>query len=252
MPKPASSTAPPSPRDRDDLAALLERARQERFRLLALLRDAREAVQTSAQGAAAPEAPAEPYSEDIHRLIRKVERLSTAVTQRLAKLEDAETRAKGQIDHLERLEMKMTNLAERFEQLVTDAREVEPVLHGAEARARQLRDQVAATMGQADEVNRALREKLDASLRAHGAKLDQAMTTANEDLLIRGQQLDERLAGLADLFDHQADQIMEDLKTRANAMLDQMALSIKTAVVPAVPPRVSDADTDDAPQLKVA
>ncbi len=312
----------------------------------------------------------------MQRLIDKVQRLNTVVTQRLEKLEGAESRAKGQIQHLERLELKMTNMAERFEQLVADAREVEPVLSQAEQRATQLhaaadalqqhghdlsktidtrladhtaefekrlddhhellvsqqikefssfgeavarqkqvhldqlsrelsekraemlaqleqnheqsqleteqaaivragelrerlsvmadevlgdadrrgtealgqlREQIVSTMGRADDINRTVRQRLEDALLGHSTQMNQAMTAADDDLLVRGQKLDERMAGLADLFDHQADQILGDLKTHANTMLDNMAASLKTSPADPTPDT-----TTQGPQLKVA
>lgn len=80
------------------------------------------------------------------------------------------------------------------------------------------------------------------------------MAQTDYQLLIQAQKLDERLAGLADLFDHQADQIMTDLKQRANAMLDQMAAPIQTAGQPTAPKAAPDSkrDSNDGPQLRVA
>ncbi len=388
MPNPAPSLPPDTPSAKE-LASLLDRARQERFRLLELLQDARAAVQTSADQVASTagttETPAAPaYTGAVQTLIDKVQRLNTVVDSRLEKLEAAESRVKGRIDHLERLELKMTNLAERFGQLINDAREIEPVLSQAEERAVQLRaaadalqqhghdltktidtrlaeqtaeferrldehhealvsqqikefgsfsdallrqkqthldqlhrdlaekrvelieryarqgedaiidaeqdaivkaeglrerlaaiadevlddadrkgkaaldtlrERVVTTMGRADDINRTVRQRLEDALLAHGTKMEQAVSAADEDLLVRGQQLDERLAGLHDLFDHQADQIMDDLKQRANTMLDQMAASLQTT--PNAPASSNaqgntDASSNDGPQLKVA
>lgn len=68
------------------------------------------------------------------------------------------------------------------------------------------------------------------------------------------QDVPRRVRGRADLFDHQADQIMTDLKQRANAMLDQMAAPIQTAGQPTAPKAAPDSkrDSNDGPPLRVA
>lgn len=402
------------PRAADDLTALLDRARQERFRLLDLLKQSRAAVAETAANVpstnpyVAPTPQSHPttfasnttgpvnVNGDVQKLIEKVQQLNDAVNTRMDKLAAAETRVNGRIDTLERLELKMANVAERFESLVADAREsrqvLEPALDEAEARGAELRaiaeglqshahdltktvdlrlaeqtadferkldehhermtqeqiaehqsfadavsrqkqnhldqlsrelsekraelieqyaqvrdelaqrfkqeqqdalidaeqagivevgnlreklsgmlrdtvgeaesrghtvlatvrEQVVHAMGRADDVHRTLKSRLDQTLGEYDTKVSDKLAATDDDLLIRGQKLDERLAGLADLFDHQADQILGDLKGRANTMLDQMAASLD---VPAKGPRdggESASGGDDNPQLRVA
>ncbi len=408
---PAKSLSPSQ--TRDELSALLDRARQERFRLLDLLKQSRAAVSDTADSVATVQAmklesttsaatPSKEALPGVQKLIRKVEQLNDAVTERMEKLHATESRVKTRTDQLERLEMKMTNLAERFEAMIAEARSVEPAIAEAEARTQelrtvaeglqqhghdltktvdarlaehtaefnrrlddhhealvsqqikeqqsfadavsrqkqnhldqlqrelsekraelsevmarqqreiaarytaenadalmeaeeagiaqvgqlrerlatmvdevlgdteqrgratldQLREQVVTAMGRADDVSRSLKQRLDRSLSEHQTKTAAAVARTDDDLLVRSQKLDERLAGLADLFDHQADQIMIDLKGRANRMLDQMAASIQggEATHPAAtaqtgPPMTgpaSQSDAGDGPQLKVA
>ncbi|MEM1446561.1 MAG: hypothetical protein AAGF84_10925 [Planctomycetota bacterium] len=404
----------PDPRAADDLTALLDRARQERFRLLDLLKQSRAAVAETAANVPSTNPYVEPTPQshpttfsssapgpanahgEVQKLIEKVGRLNDAVNARMDKLAAAETRVNGRIDTLERLEMKMANVAERFEALVTDAKEsrrvLEPALDEAEARGAELRtiaeglqghanqiaktvdlrlaeqtadferkldehhermtqeqiaehqsfadavsrqkqnhldqlardlsekraelieqfaqtrdelaqrfkqeqqdalidaeqagivevgnlrdklsgmlqetvgeaesrghsalatvrEQVVQAMGRADDVHRSLNSRLDQTLSAYDTKVADKLAATDDDLLIRGQKLDERLAGLADLFDHQADQILDDLKGRANTMLDQMAASLDVPAKRDSPGAAPSAGGDENPQLRVA
>ncbi|MEM8781633.1 MAG: hypothetical protein AAGE65_02160 [Planctomycetota bacterium] len=125
--------------------------------------------------------------------------------------------------------------------------------HGHSALAT-VREQVVQAMGRADDVHRSLKQRLDKTLAGYDTNVADKLAATDDDLLIRGQKLDERLAGLADLFDHQADQILDDLKGRANTMLDQMAASLD---VPAKAGRdaasgATPGGVEENPQLRVA
>ncbi len=113
-----------------------------------------------------------------------------------------------------------------------------------------LREQVVHAMGRADDVHRTLKSRLDKTLSEHDTQIAQKLAAADDALLVRAQKLDERVAGLADLFDHQADQILVDLKGRANTMLDHMAASLE---VPAKKPRGgAPTQSDENTHLRVA
>ena len=118
-----------------ELATLLDRARKERFRLLELLKDTREQAEQAAREIADMRLPvAQPVAADdeaVGRLIGKVERLREAVTGRLESLQQAEVRVDRRLQQLDRMEMKLVNLAERLGSLVEEAHGIEPVMEEA-------------------------------------------------------------------------------------------------------------------------
>jgi hypothetical protein len=150
--------------------------------------------------------------------------------------------------------VEVGNLRDKLSQMLRETvGEAESVGQRAAAT---VREQVVHAMGRADDVHRTLKTRLDQTLTDHEQHVQQRLSDTDDDLLVRGQQLDERLAGLADLFDHQADQILGDLKGRANTMLDHMAASLevpaKGAAGTVTAPTTGDADDRDGPQLRVA
>lgn len=99
----------------DELNATLERARDERFRLIRLVKDA----ESRLGGTIAPQPLP---TEGVERLARKVESLNEALEARGLQLQQAEDRINERMEQLRRLEIAVRNMAEQFAQGVRQAR----------------------------------------------------------------------------------------------------------------------------------
>jgi len=126
-------------------------------------------------------------------------------------------------------------LSERFDALaasLTDragsiADNVQSVAeNAAEAAGARVRKQTMAAMVRSHEVQEQFKSQIESHREAHRQHLDKLSQNADDDLLVAAQKVDERMAGLADLFDHQVEQILGELRTRAWALIDQMSSTV--------------------------
>lgn len=92
-----------------------------------------------------------------------------------------------------------------------------------DAAMRRIRQQVVDAMARAHETQEAFKSKLDQHQAVHRDHLANLTDTADGEIQVQAQRLDESMAGLADLFESQADQILTELRDRATTLLDQMA-----------------------------
>ncbi|MEM9883703.1 MAG: hypothetical protein AAF800_12385 [Planctomycetota bacterium] len=132
-----------------------------------------------------------------------------------AELRDAAAATEREL--IARFDTTADTLHERADELLKRAEA------SGEAALAKVRKQVVAAMARTHDTHEAFRSKLDEHRQQHADRLSGLTETADGAMLEQAQRLDERLAGLADLFDHQADQILADLRDRATGLLDQMA-----------------------------
>lgn len=128
--------------------------------------------------------------------------------------EQATTELNQRFDELAR------HLTHRAQHIAVDAEQA------AESAASRIRKQTMAAMVRSHEVQEQFKNQLDEHRHAQRTHLEQTAREADADLLAAAQKVDERMAGLADLFDHQVDQILGELRTRAGALIDQMANTV--------------------------
>ncbi|MEM1107488.1 MAG: hypothetical protein AAGH99_02235 [Planctomycetota bacterium] len=93
----------------------------------------------------------------------------------------------------------------------------------ADAAMARIRKQVVDAMARAHDTQEAFKSKLDEHQAANREYLDNLTDTADSEMQVQAQRLDESMTGLADLFESQADQILNELRDRATTLLDQMA-----------------------------
>lgn len=92
-----------------------------------------------------------------------------------------------------------------------------------DAAMRRIRQQVVDAMARAHETQEAFKSKLDEHQASHRDHLANLTDTADGEIQVQAQRLDESMTGLADLFESQADHILTELRDRATTLLDQMA-----------------------------
>ena len=218
-------------RTRDELAQLVEKARAERFRLLEVLHRAREGVEgagvagVAGGGAGAEQSTLSPDATETARLLTsKMERLSTAMAAKVDSIRAAERRADGRIAALERLEMKLENLAARSgdgdaagaADLEGATAELE-ALAGIEAEAREVgagiaedvRRKVSQAVAQADKLEASFEAKLNTALEKFEQRLNATVDAAHDRMLERAVQFEGQMNRLSDKFDEQADAVVD-------------------------------------------
>lgn len=119
-------------------------------------------------------------------------------------------------------------IVQRFDQLADSLHDkadgiLEKTESTAEAAMRRIRKQVVDAMARAHDTQEAFKSKLDQHQTAHRDHLADLTDSANGEMQVQAQRLDESMTGLADLFESQADQILTELRDRATTLLDQMA-----------------------------
>lgn len=92
-----------------------------------------------------------------------------------------------------------------------------------DAAMRRIRQQVVDAMARAHDTQEAFKSKLDEHQASHRDHLANLTDTADGEIQVQAQRLDESMTGLADLFESQADHILTELRDRATTLLDQMA-----------------------------
>ncbi len=192
--------------------------------------------------------------------VTQAQALPSNVTQQLERFDDhlAVYRALGQdafVEELDRMKQAMLsemsaelgqqrmhldtqlaeahNIAERelvkkFDQLADALHDkadgiLEKTETTANAAMRRIRQQVVAAMARAHDTQEAFKSKLDQHQASHREHLANLTDSADGELQVQAQRLDESMTGLADLFESQADQILTELRDRATTLLDQMA-----------------------------
>ncbi|MEM9916073.1 MAG: hypothetical protein AAF911_14050, partial [Planctomycetota bacterium] len=81
----------------------------------------------------------------------------------------------------------------------------------------------------------------------HRDYLDRLADSADGEMQVQAQRLDESMTGLADLFESQADQILTELRDRATTLLDQMS-----AAASKLHDGSADSETPDIPDRRAA
>lgn len=235
-----------------ELATLLDRARQERFRLLELLKDTREQAEHAAEAIAdmnLPIAmPVAPDEEALARLIGKVERLRDAVAGRLESLQQAEVRVDRRLQQLERMEMKLVNLAERLGSIVDEAHGLEPVMEEAadlsarlgglvaQAKEAHLGDPTDWTLRETDAAADQLAARIQDMIQSQNEWLAETFAAADDDMQARGRRFKGEIEALLAHFEARRTEILDSLtQDAAEATSPQAVLRL-----------VQDADEDEA------
>lgn len=223
-----------------ELATLLDRARQERFRLLELLKDTREQAEQAAADIAdihLPIAtPVAPDDEAVARLIGKVERLRDAVAARLDSLQKAEVRVDRRLQQLERMEMKLVNLAERLGSIVDEAHGIEPVMEEAadisarlgslveQAKQAKVGDPTDWTLRETDAAADQLAARIQDMVASQNEWLAETFAAADDDLQARGRRFKEEMEALLSHFEARREEILETLKADAEEATRKQAV----------------------------
>ena len=240
-----------------ELATLLDRARKERFRLLELLKDTREQAEQASREIADMQLPvAQPVAADdeaVARLIGKVERLREAVTGRLESLQQAEVRVDRRLQQLDRMEMKLVNLAERLGSLVEEAHGMEPVMEEAaeisqvlgglvaEAKEAQLGSPTDWTLRDTDAAADQLAARIQDMIEHQNEWLAETFAAADDDIQARGRRFKGEMEALVAHFEERRIEILESLTREAEeATTPQAVLRL-----------VQDADEDEQ-QTRIA
>ncbi len=244
-----------------ELATLLDRARKERFRLLELLKDTREQAERAAREIADMQLPvAQPVAADdeaVGRLIGKVERLREAVTGRLESLQQAEVRVDRRLQQLDRMEMKLVNLAERLGSLVEEAHGIEPVMEEAVELSSSLRglvdeakeakgsglsgDPADWTLRDTDAAADQLAARIQDMIEHQNEWLAETFAAADDDIQARGRRFKGEMEALVTHFEERRTEILESLTREAEeATTPQAVLRL-----------VQDADEDEQ-QTRIA
>ncbi|BAM04612.1 hypothetical protein [Phycisphaera mikurensis] len=214
------------------LATLLDRARQERFRLLELLKDTREQAERAAETIADMSLPiAQPIAADddaVARLIGKVERLREAVAGRLESLQQAEVRVDRRLQQLERMEMKLVNLAERLGSIVDEAHGLEPVMKDAaelsgrlgalvaEAKRAGLSDPTLETLGDTDAAADRLAARIQDMIESQNEWLAETFAAADDDIQARGRRFKGEIEALVAYFEDRRAEVLGSLSKQAS------------------------------------
>lgn len=227
-----------------DLRGLLDRARDERFRLLKMLKDARAEVEVTVN----KNQPANPDSAVTAvgpRVIAAVESASQQPTHAATAEGDSSAFTPAQ------LQILITKLSVLDEQIDAKLSRVNAITDDKIARLEQVESRVMSATNQLSRmvadgrlVQRALTLAID---QADGLstqmpqRLAALADAADRELKLQSQRLDETMAGLGDLYERQAEQVLAELRDRATALLDQMK---STPSKPADKPSSPGEDTD--------
>ncbi|MEM8739572.1 MAG: hypothetical protein AAGG38_14010 [Planctomycetota bacterium] len=160
--------------------------------------------------------------------------LDAALVSRRSGLDDALAESYAAAEH--ELTARFNGLAETLERKAQDL--LARTEATADAALTRVRKQVVEAMARSHETSEAFRDQLGRHREAHREHLTEIADTADAELQLHAQRLDETMTGLAELFDGQADAILADLQDRATALLDQMAAQVQ---------RLSDRDEPHDP-----
>lgn len=196
-----------------DLTGLLDRARDERFRLLKMLKDARADVAVTLQSL--PPAQAITTATDLPDATSTsdVKPPTTA-----ASTEDAAPLVSIDPDRTAALVARLTELNEKLDEKLRRigrlADDKLAQLESAEARIARLTQRFDAAQATAE-------QQMTDKVNAHQQRMAELTDAADRELQAHAQRLDDAVAGLTELFERQADHLVADLRDRATAALDQ-------------------------------
>jgi hypothetical protein len=197
-----------------ELNATLERARDERFRLLRLIKDAPTA--NAAPLGAGRGAGGLPDPQDIDRLAERVDALTATLQEREQELAATETVFQRRLDQLRRLEGGIRELTDQFARQVAAARSFEDEL--AVARGR-IREEVDAVLTE-------VREHIGEECQELSQALDQADASGRS---LREQQMEAdrvvQQAGAA--MQRQLSRAMHDFEAQAGVCADAAVAAIE-------------------------
>ncbi|MEM7626509.1 MAG: hypothetical protein AAF333_13015 [Planctomycetota bacterium] len=91
---------------------------------------------------------------------------------------------------------------------------------------KRIRGEVVQAMARTHDTQEAFKQKLEEHRQHHRDYLASLADSADGEFQVHAQRLDETMAGLTELFDHQADEILNQLRDRATTLLDQMAATV--------------------------
>lgn len=91
---------------------------------------------------------------------------------------------------------------------------------------KRIRGQAVQAMAQTQDTQAAFKQKLEEQRSRHRDYLASLADSADGEFQVHAQRLDETMAGLTELFDSQADAIMDQLRDRAATLLDEMAATV--------------------------
>ena len=91
---------------------------------------------------------------------------------------------------------------------------------------KRVRGEVVQAMARSHDTQEAFRQKLDEHRARHQDYLASLADSADGEFQVHAQRLDETMAGLTELFDSQADEILNQLRDRATTLLDRMAATV--------------------------
>ncbi|MEL7089581.1 MAG: hypothetical protein AAGL98_14265, partial [Planctomycetota bacterium] len=122
-------------------------------------------------------------------------------------------------------------LTRKFDQLADQLHEnADGILTRTESTAnaalKRVRGEVVQAMARTHDTQEAFKQKLEAHRESHRDYLASLADSADGEFQVHAQRLDETMTGLTDLFDSQADAILNQLRDRATALLDQMAATV--------------------------
>lgn len=189
-----------------DLTGLLDRARDERFRLLKMLKDARTEVAVTLQNLP----PADERAEST---------AAAEASQPPAAARDQASLPRVVVDP-ERTPALVAKLTELNEQLDEKLRRVNRLADEKIARLETVEARIAHVIQRFDDAQATAEQRMSDKVDAHQQRLADLTDAADRELQSQSQRLDEAVAGLTELFERQADHLIADLRARAAAVLD--------------------------------
>lgn len=184
-----------------DLTGLLDRARDERFRLLKMLKDARSEVAVTVEQAP----PIQSANETEH-----------SSTAEPAPEDQTETRA---ID-LDQARTLLGRLIELDNQLDAKMDRLNRVADDKLSLLKAMDARVSRRVAELDQAQAATDQRLANKLSAHRQKMADLTDAADAELQAQAQRLDAAVAGLTELFEHQADRLLDELQSRVAEVLN--------------------------------
>ncbi|MEM6459866.1 MAG: hypothetical protein AAF710_10810 [Planctomycetota bacterium] len=245
--------APPAAAARADLTGLLDRARDERFRLLKMLKDARAEVALTAEKsrpASEPRPVAAPASDPDASTANKLQKLVAKLTALDAQLDAKFQRINQTTDtKLKRLEQLEERLAARIDQLgptLKEGRDLHAALRDALAVADGLPAKITGQLERFDEHVAAheglgreaidryadeARQRLDAdALAALATRRDRLVNEVREAAAVTERDLVARFDSLAESLDERAGELLARTESAGNAALANVRRQVVAAM----------------------
>jgi len=200
----------------NELHATLERARDERFRLLRLIKEVETRLASSA-----PPAP----TEKIARLTDKVQNLDDALNHRFARLSEVESRIDKRVEQLGRLEQAIRDLTDRFGERVQHARDFEQVAAEAGRRMQIAGDAaVDASRDRLEQLAADAEQQAQQHLDRHVERL--AAEQVDRCLVRLSDRFNERMADFESQMDEHIEQARQDAMRRFEAERDAIVAQL--------------------------